>query len=68
MSDDDRNTTKNLRVTEAVHGRLKAHTREGETLSGTINRALDALDREAELPRVVTEALADADSDTRSEA
>jgi hypothetical protein len=57
MSDDDRRPATNVRLVNPTHARLKAHTREGETLSGTVDRALDALERESELPDAVTEVL-----------
>jgi hypothetical protein len=52
-----RNTTKNLKLVPAAHSRLKDHLRDGETMSGVIGRALDALEREDELPDAVTEVL-----------
>ena len=60
---ESRDTTKQVRLTESTHSRLKAHLRDGETLSGGIDRALDALEREAELPAVVTEALRDKEAE-----
>ena len=47
----------NVRLVDPVHGRLKEHNREGETLSGTVGRALDALEREGDLPDAVTAAM-----------
>jgi len=58
-----RDTTKQVRLTESTHARLKTHLRDGETLSGGIDRALDALEREAELPTAVTEALRNAEGE-----
>lgn len=37
-----------FRMSKAVHERLYAHQRQGETLSGAVGRALDALEREQE--------------------
>lgn len=54
---ESRNTTKSVKLTESTHTRLSEHCREGETLSGAIDRALDALEREEALPEAVTEAL-----------
>jgi len=51
-----RDTTKQVRLTESTHARLKTHLRDGETLSG-------ALEREAELPTAVTEALRNAEGE-----
>lgn len=51
----------NVRLVDPVHARLKEHNREGETLSGTVGRALDALDREADLPDAVTAAMGEDD-------
>jgi len=55
--DTGRATTKPVKLTPEIHARLKAHAREGETLSGAVGRALDALEREAALPDAVTAAL-----------
>lgn len=41
-----RQTTKSVKLTPETHGRLKEHCREGETLSGCVDRALDALDED----------------------
>lgn len=47
MTDDrQRLTVKQVRLTERCHARLHEHSRPGETLSGTIERAIDALERE----------------------
>lgn len=46
MTDEQRQTVKRVRLTEPTHARLKDHCREGETLSGAVDRALDALERE----------------------
>lgn len=43
---EQRRTTKSVKLTEPTHGRLSDHCREGETLSGAIDRAIDALERE----------------------
>lgn len=43
-----RNATKTIKLTERTKGRLDAHNRDSETLGGTIDRALDALEREQE--------------------
>lgn len=48
-----------VRLRNPTHSRLSNHSREGETLSGTVGRALDALEREQALPEAVTEAMAD---------
>lgn len=57
-SEDYRREHTTVRLTDPTHDRLKAHNREGETLSGTVGRALDALAREQELPAAVRDALA----------
>lgn len=62
MADDNRRPHTTTRIVDPTHDRLKAHNREGETLSGTIGRALDALEREQALPDVVSEALDDAEA------
>lgn len=54
---DGRRTTKTVKLTESAHSRLKENVREGETLSGAIERSLDALEREEDLPDAVTEVL-----------
>jgi len=48
-----RNATKTIKLTERTKARLDAHNRDSETLGGTIDRALDALEREGELPDAV---------------
>jgi hypothetical protein len=58
-SDSQRREATTTRIVQPTHDRLKAHTREGETLSGCIARALDALEREQDLPAAVREALQD---------
>jgi hypothetical protein len=47
----------NVRIHNPTHQRLKDHNRESETLAGTIDRALDALEREGDLPDAVAEVL-----------
>jgi transposase len=47
----------NVQLDGATHARVTEHTRPGDTLSATIDRALDALEREAALPDAVTAAL-----------
>lgn len=54
-----RETKKHVKITERCHSRLSEHKRSGETLSGAIERGLDALEREGELPAAVTEVLRD---------
>jgi len=46
-----------FRLHKPAHNRLTFHNRDSETLAGTIERALDALEREQELPDAVREAL-----------
>ena len=55
--EDHRRDHTNVRLVAPTHSRLKDHNREGETLSGTVGRALDALEREADLPDAVAEVL-----------
>lgn len=50
-------THTSVRIHNPTHERIKAHNRESETLAGTIDRALDALEREAALPDAVAEVL-----------
>lgn len=62
MADDDETyrsakTHTMVRLRNPTHGRLSEHSREGETLSGTVGRALDALERDQELPEAVSEVL-----------
>jgi hypothetical protein len=57
MGDEHRRESTTVRLVDPTHDRLKDHNREGETLSGTVGRALDALEREAELPEAVTDAM-----------
>lgn len=57
MSDDNRRPHTSTRINNPTHGRIKEHNRESETLSATIDRALDALEREEQLPDAVTEVL-----------
>lgn len=52
-----------MRIAESTHGRLKGHVREGETLSGAIDRALDAAELIDELPVAVREALEERDGE-----
>ena len=52
-----RNTSESRRLTPSALGRVHDHQREGETLSATIERMADALDREEALPEAVTETL-----------
>jgi len=54
---DQRRPCVTTRLTASTHERLTGATREGETLSGTANRALDALAREQALPAPVRETL-----------
>lgn len=55
----DRSTSKAVKITERCHSRVKEHARDGERLTDVIERALDALDREEDLPDAVTEVLRD---------
>ena len=55
----DADTHTNFRVPNETHGRIKDHNRDSETLAATIDRALDALEREATLPDAVKEAMGD---------
>lgn len=55
----DASTHTNFRIPNATHERVKAHQRDSETLGATIDRALDALEREAEYPEAVREAVKD---------
>jgi len=57
ITDSGRGTSMNVKLTGDAHTRLKAHCREGETLSGCVERALDALDRETALPDAITDEL-----------
>lgn len=53
-------TKKDVKTTERCHSRIKDHKREGETMSGCIERAFDALDREQEGgPKIDIDALVD---------
>jgi len=52
-----RTATNNVRLTDRCHDRVSEQCRDGERLSDTIERALDALEREDQLPDAVTEAL-----------
>jgi hypothetical protein len=45
-----------------THDRIRGHQRDSETLAATVDRALDALDREAALPDAVVARLPDRDS------
>jgi len=49
--------TTSTRLRDETHSRVKAHCRDGETLSGCIGRALDALEREEQLPDAVREVM-----------
>ena len=60
----DADTHTNFRVPNETHGRIKDHNRDSETLAATIDRALDALEREQALPDAVEAALADSDTGT----
>lgn len=46
---DKRREATMTRIVQPTHDRLKAHTREGETLSGCLARALDALEMHEQL-------------------
>lgn len=46
-----------MRIAESAHGRLKGHVRDGETMSGAIHRALDALELIDDLPDAVAREL-----------
>ena len=50
-----RNTSESRRLTPSALSRIHDHQREGETLSATIERMADALDREDALPAAVRE-------------
>jgi len=50
-------THTSTRLNNPTHARLKEHNRESETLSATIDRALDALEREDRLPDAVSEVM-----------
>jgi hypothetical protein len=54
---DGRRTTKSLKLTPKTKQRLDAHNRDEELLGGTIERALDALEREEAMPEAVRVAL-----------
>jgi len=54
---DGRTTSKSRRLTPSALGRIHDHQREGETLSATIERMADALEREQALPDAVTTTL-----------
>lgn len=56
---DERREYVNFRLPVSTHGRLSAHNRDSEYLPATIDRALDALEREQELPAAVREAMRD---------
>lgn len=47
----------NVRLNDATHARLSEHCRDGETLSGCVDRALDALEREGRLPDAVAQVI-----------
>jgi hypothetical protein len=69
MSDSQRRrTVKSVKLVPETHARLKRHCREGETLSGCVDRALDALEREDELPDAVTETLREPDAESNTTA
>lgn len=55
MGDEHRRETTTVRLVDPTHDRLKSHNREGETLSGTVGRALDALEERDELAENVAE-------------
>jgi len=55
-----RNTTESRRLTPSALGRIQDHQREGESLSATIERMADALDREQAVPDAVRETLREA--------
>ena len=59
----DANSHTNVRVHNPTHERLSSHNRDSETLAGTIDRALDALEREECLPQAVRETLREQDQD-----
>ncbi len=59
MSDDNRKPHTSTRINKPTHNRIKDHNRESETLSATIDRAIDALEREERLPDAVSEVLRD---------
>ena len=66
----DADTHTNFRVPNETHARIKDPNRASETLAATIDRALDALEREQALPDAVVTALMSeryADSDTGAE-
>jgi hypothetical protein len=53
----DADSHTSTRLNNPTHQRVKEHNRESETLSATIDRALDALEREGDLPDAVAEVL-----------
>lgn len=57
MAEDKRKPHTNTRINQPTHERIKDHNRDSETLSATIDRAMDALEREDKLPEAVTEVL-----------
>lgn len=57
MSQNDRQTTKSVKLTPHAHSRVKTHKRSGETMSGCIERMADALELVDDLPEAVTRAL-----------
>lgn len=50
----------NYRVQNGTHARVAEHNRDGETLAATVDRALDALERNDDLPDAVAAAVSDA--------
>jgi hypothetical protein len=47
-----------VRVAATTHAHIKRHYRDSETIASVIDRGIDALEREAQLPDRVTDALA----------
>jgi hypothetical protein len=53
----DASTHTQFRIRNETHSRITTHQREAETLGATVERALDALEREQDLPAAVRQAL-----------
>ncbi|AGC34595.1 hypothetical protein HSTV1_51 [Haloarcula sinaiiensis tailed virus 1] len=60
MGNQQRRANTATRINDPTHSRIKEHNRDSETLSATIDRALDALEREDALPECVEACIHDA--------
>jgi hypothetical protein len=60
MGNQQRRANTATRINDPTHARIKEHNRDSETLSATIDRALDALEREDALPACVEACIHDA--------